>query len=296
MDLTHVRFEGVADLRTGSPPARDRSCDREQPAPIATPAVFEARVASRDDFAGWVLERAGLVPHHFRADPLARRVPACLRALKVSSPVAARALIVSRPERLEIAVNALLNGTTEFFRDAAVFDALATAVLPALTLQKRPIRIWCAGCSSGPEVYSVAILLHEARLIQSTRLLASDCRQEAIDCARAAAYGTIESVPHLFRDRYFERAGHHYRPVAALRESISWVVRDITISIEPGPWDVILWRNAAIYLAPEVVARVTVELVHALAPGGYLVLGKAERATSGCTPVAPCIFQREGAA
>ena len=85
------------------------------------------------------------------------------------------------------------------------------------------------------------------------------------------------------------------RPIRRLRRQAHWKLSDVARKIEPGPWDVILWRNLAIYLNPGPAASIWARLVGALAPGGYLVVGKAERppAGLGLSPRCRCIYCRE---
>lgn len=233
---------------------------------------------------------------HYRAAPLNRRVASSLRALKVRSADAARVLLVAHPDRLPTALDALVNGTTAFFRDAAVFGAIRSTVLSALTGERRPLRILCAACSSGQEAYSVAMLLAEAGVLDSAALVGSDCRPTVQTRARDATYDAslVSAVPEDLRLRYFEQtSARQYRPVPLLRDAIVWTATDVTVSVPAGPWDLVLWRNAGMHLAPHVMARVTADFAATLRGGGFLVLGEAERPPKelGLRPVAPCIYQ-----
>jgi chemotaxis methyl-accepting protein methylase len=248
----------------------------------------------------WVIDRAGLPPGAYRHAPLQRRLPACLRTLRVHSVAAARRLLEDRPDLLPAAVSSLLIGVTGFFRDTAVFEGLRDKVLPSLAGRPGPLRVWSAACSTGAELYSVAILLAEAGLLDRSFLLGTDCRGDAIDRARLGLYDatTLTLVRRATRDKYFEPAGQRWRPVAALRRQVRWKVADLARSIEAGPWALILWRNLAIYLTPDLVAAIWRRLAEALAPGGFLVVGKAERppASLGLSALRRGIYQRTVAA
>ena len=132
--------------------------------PWQDPATLGVR---RGEFIAWVLGCAGLDAAAYRPQPLERRLPACLRALRVDSPHAARELLERKPHLLAKVVNSLLIGVTEFFREPSVFDLLAAQILPTLAGRhhRRP-RIWSAACSTGAEVYSMAILLSTAGLLE----------------------------------------------------------------------------------------------------------------------------------
>ena len=173
-----------------------------------------------------------------------------------------------------------------------MFDYLRTHVLPALAGRNHRLRIWSAACSTGAELYSMAILLSEAGLLERSDLLGTDCRGDAIERAKAGLYdaAALKLVPSAARAKYFEPAGQHWRPAAALRRQAHWKAADLLAGVENGPWDVILWRNAAIYLKSRAAETVWRRLASVLAPEGVLVAGKAdrppgERRVDACRPV-----------
>jgi chemotaxis methyl-accepting protein methylase len=248
-----------------------------------------------DKFIAWVLDRAGLDAAAYRARPLQRRLGACLRALKVHSTRAAGQLLAKEPQRVAAATSALLLGVTEFFREAVVFDALRTQVLPAWARREQPLRIWSAACSTGAELYSIAILLAEAGLLERSFLLGTDCRGDAIERAGRALYDetALRLTPPAARDKYFEPAGGRWRPVEALRRQVHWKVADLLAGPEKGPWHVILWRNAAMYLKSGPAETVWRRLASLLAPEGVLVAGRAERPPidAELTPAGRCVYR-----
>ncbi len=275
-DRSHVGFVGKLPAarcaRTGN--------DGLRTSPSVTAGAGELRA---DGFSAWVLRRAGLDPAAYRPEPLLRRVPACLRALKVSSTRAAQGLLERQPQQLSFALSALLIGVTGLFREPAVFESLRTQILPAWAQQRGALRIWSAACSTGQELYGMAILLAEAGLLERSFLLGTDCRRDAIAAAEDAHYSDVDLGPFglAWRDRYFQSARRGWRPIDALRRQIRWKVADLLREVEAGPWDMILWRNVAIYLAPQHAETIWRQLAAELAPGGVLVVGKAERPPTG---------------
>ena len=189
-DLSHISFEGKTPSRRR--PSRTRGTCRE--AFASAPHAPEERL---DDFISWALGRAGLDAAAYRPQSLQRRLPACLRAMKVRSTAAARELLEQKPRLVAKAVSSLLIGVTEFFREPDVFDFLRTQALPALAGRNQRLRIWSAACSTGAELYSMAILLSEAGLLARSRLLGSDCRGDAIERAKLGLYDaeTLKLVP-----------------------------------------------------------------------------------------------------
>jgi chemotaxis protein methyltransferase CheR len=236
----------------------------------------------------------------YRIEPLRRRVAACLRALGVSSVDRAHDLLVERREMVSTAVGVLLIGVTEFFRDPSVFEDLRTKVVPTLSSRTGVLRVWSAGCSSGAELYSTGMVLAQAGVLNRSVLLGTDCRAEAIARAEQAVYCASEfaQVPPILQSEQTEVVKDGWRPAAHLRERAAWRVSDLSRTVEDGPWDLILWRNVAIYLTPEAADRICERLAAALRPGGFVILGKAERppATARLTAISRCIFRITGEA
>jgi len=246
-------------------------------------------------FIAWLFDRAGMNHRAYRPETLRRRLGACLRALRVDSLAKARQLLVLDPTKLPAAIGAVVIGVTSFFRDETVFHDLATSVLPALPRGSAARRIWSTGCSDGEEIYSVAMLLAELKLLEGTQLLATDCRGPAIRRVRSGLYSAelVRPINPSFLDRYFEREEISWRVIQPLRDAVQARVADVTAVREPGVFDLILCRNMAMYLRATVASQLWVELEHSLRPGGFLVLGKAERPIgTRLIPVAPCIYRK----
>jgi chemotaxis protein methyltransferase CheR len=287
--LRHVRFAGQPPDSISSFPTRTK-----QKSPAAIDA--QGRQSERPgQFISWLFHRAGLTEACYRGAPLVRRIPACLRALHCETEVHARQILEQRPELLPAAIGALLIGVTEFFRDPPVFETMRTEVLPQLASPARPLRVWSAGCSDGAELYSLAILLAQVGLLQGSFLLGSDCRTDAIERARSGLYksAALKRIEPTTRCTYFEEVGSFWRPIEQLRRQVSWKVADIAREIEEGPWDIILWRNMAIYFTAETNTPLWERLASALASGGVLIVGKAERPPSELplTNVKRCIYR-----
>ncbi len=292
VDLRHVCFAGrpaAATRRKTGRGAYQRLGPTHGPLLTAEPAA---------GFVAWVIDRAGLDASLYRHRPLLRRLPACLRTLQVHSAEEARELLEDRPDLLPAAVSSLLIGVTEFFRDPAVFEGVRAEVLPSLAARRRPLRVWSVGCSTGEELYSVAILLAEAGLLAHSFLLGTDCRTEAIEQARSAIYhaAAVSLLQPAICRKYIESAGNSWRLIEPLRQQVRWQVADLGEKTADGPWDIILWRNLAIYLNPGPAETLWRRLAGALASEGYLIVGKAERppAGLGLAPVCRCVYRKSG--
>jgi chemotaxis protein methyltransferase CheR len=287
-ELRHVRFAGrprstVQHLRSPGNPHVDKS-------------AREHRSEDPGQFISQVFEKAGLAVGSYRGKPLQRRLPACLRALRAESEEHASLILERRPDLLPVAINSLLMGVTEFFRDPSIFQMLRTVILPHLaSFLSRPLRVWSAGCSNGAELYSLAILLDQAGLLEGSFLLGSDCRSTAIADAKAALYNCndIQNVGLPDRCRYFNEVDRFWQPVELLRRHTRWKVADLVHGIEKGPWDIILWRNVAIYLEPDAAKSVWKDLASVMAPEGLLIVGSADRppASLPLSNVRRCIYR-----
>ena len=188
---------------------------------------------------------------------------------------------------LDLLAKDLLIHVTSFFRDPQVFDFLAENIIPQLVRDRKPdqpLRIWIAGCSTGEETYSLAMLFLEAMaaLNRSAKLqvFASDVDPDAIASARDGLYpGTIESDVSPERlARFFVKEDGGYRVLPELRATVVFTVQDVLADPPFSRIDLVSCRNLLIYLRLEAQMRVTSLFHFALREGGILVLGSAETA------------------
>jgi chemotaxis methyl-accepting protein methylase len=284
MDLAHLRFRGMPAA------GRDGVCR----AGAAATAKRE-RQFTTPAFPAMVLERAGLDPRCYREVPLMRRTAACVRALRAPSVGAAADRLAADPSLTAPALNSLLVGASAFFRDAPVFAAMAKVITSGFVARGRALRVASVGCSSGAELYSVAILLAEAGLLADAELLGIDCRDDAVTAARAGIFSaaTLADVDERLRGHYFIASDNGWRVGQVLRDHTQWRALDATRTFPEGPWDIVLCRNLLIYLQPQVGAAMLTRMTAQLAPRGLVVVGKAERppAALPLRSLARCIYQ-----
>lgn len=288
----HVVFAGptgrIAPLVNLAPPAEPHDITRDAKHELSE---------EEESFLHSLFACAGLDANAYRSDSLRRRLQACLRAVRATSILEARRTLAANPSLVSVAINAIVIGVSSFFRDAAVFDEIAFNVLPSLFRTHGPARVWSIGCSDGQELYSVAILLAELGLLDGCYLLGTDCRNEAIHRARDGYYdaAALRAVPRAWVEKYFHRQIDRWRIVSSLRTAVQWRTADVTRVPEPGVWDLILCRNMAMYLRPDASGKLWEMCERALRPGGYLIMGKAERPANArrLSPVGPCLFRRD---
>lgn len=293
----HVVFVDRPTLRSGP---LDLSPLRHSVPPAATdPILLPELTGQCDGFLRWLFKRAGLDATIYNPQTLARRLPSCLRFLKVANPGQARQLLESEAELISPSLSMLLIGVSAFFRDRTVFDVLENNVFPELSRNRGGLRIWSAGCSEGQELYSIAMLTAEADLLRRCELVGSDCRPEATYRARLGIYddASVRDMSLGRRQRFFALQESGWRIVEPLRNAVQWRTSDVLTCAEPGYWNLILCRNMAMYLKPSASGKLWQDLERCLRSGGYLITGKAERpmGTSRLIPVAPCVYRKEWA-
>ena len=189
------------------------------------------------------------------------------------------------PEEFAQLFNTILLNVTSFFRDPPAWEYLSAEILPKLVAAKaedEPIRIWSAGCASGEEAYTLAMVVAEALGLEAVRervkIYATDVDEEALSQARQARYTAkqVEGVPPELLERYFERDGDGYMVSKDLRRSVIFGRHDLLQDAPISRIDLLVCRNTLMYLNSETQAQVLAHFSFALREGGYLLLGKAE--------------------
>ena len=196
-------------------------------------------------------------------------------------------ILRSDPNELALLAKDLLINVTGFFRDQQVFDLLAAKIIPDLVQShapNKPIRIWIAGCSTGEETYSLAMLFREeitaAKLDIKLQVFASDADPDAVASAQEGLYpDTIETDISAARlARFFSKEEQHYRVSPELRASVVFTVQDVLSDPPFSRIDFVSCRNLLIYLRPEAQVKVLAVLHFALREDGILLLGTSETA------------------
>jgi two-component system, chemotaxis family, CheB/CheR fusion protein len=197
--------------------------------------------------------------------------------------------------------NTILINVTAFFRDADAWEHLRTEVLAELLENKGehdPIRVWSAGCASGEEAYTLAIVLAEALGVEDFRrrvkIYATDVDEEALGQARQAVYGerAVRGVDPVLLERYFERVAAGWTFRKDLRRSVIFGRNDLVQDAPISRIDLLVCRNALMYFNAETQARVLGRFHFALADSGVLFLGKAEMLLSHSALFVPVDLKR----
>jgi two-component system CheB/CheR fusion protein len=239
---------------------------------------------------GLLRESTGVDFTNYKHTTLQRRIRRRMVVHKVDKLKDYLRFIGKKPEELDELYRDLLIHVTGFFREPEAFVALRKHVYPKLFEGRKPdnpIRVWVAGCSTGEEVYSIAITLLEYMWVHSRnisqaataiQIFATDISDTALDRARTGLY-TEAAVSEISADRlkrFFIRLDGGFQVNKSIRDMCIFAKQNLVKDPPFSNLDLVSCRNLLIYLGPVLQRRVIPTLHYSLKPGGYLVLGSAE--------------------
>lgn len=241
--------------------------------------------------AAWVRRRTGLVFGETRQAVFTTAVTKAMQRAGCTNADAFVGRLEAEQSLLDDLVAEITVGETYFFRDAEQFAALREEIFPQVAMAMHPgatLRVWSAGCASGEEPYSLAIVLRDLGLMGNAHVLGTDLCRGALARARRARYGpwSLRAMPEESKARYFETEGRDVSLLPSLQHGVEFhylnLADDAFPSMATGIWgmDVILCRNVLIYFDAETVARVAHRLIASLADDGWLLLGASDPAIS----------------
>jgi two-component system, chemotaxis family, CheB/CheR fusion protein len=191
----------------------------------------------------------------------------------------------NHPDECVPLLNTILINYSGFFRERNCWDYLANKIIPQIITNKQPherIRVWSAGCASGQEVYTLAMLLAETlgieQYLQRVQIFATDLDEDALSEARRATYSDKEvtGIPSELLSKYFEQTEQRYVVDSKLRRTIIFGFHDLAKDAPMSKIDLLVCRNVLIYFKPETQAKTLVRFHFALADNGFLFLGNSE--------------------
>ncbi len=214
-----------------------------------------------------------------------RRIMKCLHDEHLATVSALQDKVLHQPAFMQRLLNVISIDVSSMFRDPTCLRAIRTKVVPLL----RPlsfIRIWSAGCATGEEVYSLAIILQEERLYEKARLYATDLNQPLLDRAKEGIF-PLKAMKD-YSEKYIQAGGQesfsdyytakydHARFDPALRKNVVWAQHNLVTDASFNEFHLILCRNVLIYFNKPLQDRVHNLLYESLAPDGILGLGIKE--------------------
>ncbi|MET9273532.1 CheR family methyltransferase [Kribbella sp. NPDC003557] len=221
----------------------------------------------------------------YKRSSLARRVRKRMSDVGVGDYLDYRDLLETSAEEFEFLFNTILINVTSFFRDTESWAYLQREIIPDLLSNAgsdQEIRVWSAGCSSGEEAYSLAIMFAQALGIEEcarrVKIYGTDVDEEALREARTGAYSekALDAVPGDLRDQYFEQSGSRFVFRSDLRRRVIFGRHDITRDAPISRLHLLVCRNTLMYFNVEAQSQIIDRFHFALRPESYLFLGKAE--------------------
>jgi two-component system CheB/CheR fusion protein len=238
-----------------------------------------------DQVIGFVRENLDIDFGHYKRSTIKRRIERRMAVRNKESLDDYLQLLRSDSAEMRALYQDFLIRVTQFFRDSAAFEALKGQVFPNLVKDRspaNPIRIWVAGCSSGEEVYSLAIGLWEFLGNQTNevplKILATDLDESALEKARQGVYldnVEVDVSPERLR-RFFNRSDGCYKIIKSIREQCVFSRHNLAHDPPFSHLDLVSCRNVLIYMDAALQRRILPILHYALNPGGALFLGSSE--------------------
>jgi two-component system, chemotaxis family, CheB/CheR fusion protein len=238
-----------------------------------------------DDLLLMVKETRGFDFTGYKRSTLMRRIRRRMDARAVTSLGEYRDYLELEPEEFTRLFDSLLINVTGFFRDPQAWQALREEVLPELASAKsarRPLRVWSAGCATGEEAYTLAVILVETMglddFLARVKIYATDLDEDALGQARTGVYTEkqISEVSEDFRQKYFEANGTRYAFRRDLRRQVIFGRNDLTRDAPISRVDLLVARNTLMYFNAETQSNIVRKFHFALSDPGFLFLGKAE--------------------
>ncbi|HKF94576.1 MAG TPA: chemotaxis protein CheB, partial [Gammaproteobacteria bacterium] len=224
----------------------------------------------------------------YKESTIIRRIERRMQVTRSASPQDYLEYLRGSSAELKLLFNDMLIGVTQFMRDTAVFERLASAIVPEICAGKDDddkVRIWAPGCSSGEEAYSIGMLfleeLQRSACNARPMIFATDIDEKALEAGRAGVYPELISnyvSPERLK-QFFRKHDYGYRVAKCLRETCTFSKHNLIKDPPFSRLDMISCRNLLIYLAPALQKQVIPIFHYALRPNGILLLGPSETVT-----------------
>ncbi|BAZ12407.1 MCP methyltransferase, CheR-type with PAS/PAC sensor [Calothrix sp. NIES-4071] len=221
----------------------------------------------------------------YKRTSLTRRICRRMQTIGVDNYIDYLDYLEVHPNEFIDLFNTILINVTTFFREPQAWEYIASEIIPTIIKSKQRtklIRVWSAGCASGEETYTVAMLLAEALGMEEyskrVKIFATDVDTEALNHSRHATYTTkdVQDVPPRLLEKYFENVNGHYVVKKELRHCVIFGRHDLVQDAPISRIDLLICRNTLMYFNTETQSRILDRFHFALNEGGFLFLGKAE--------------------
>lgn len=257
--------------------------------------------AEFEDLLEYLRHNRGFDFSTYKRTTLMRRVQKRMAAHNIQSYPEYIDYLEVHPDEFPLLFNTILINVTSFFRDADTWTFLSSEIVPkvlAAHSDGSPIRVWVAGCASGEEAYTIAMILADHLgpddFRERVKIYATDLDDEALEQARTAVYPDrhLENLPSGFLEKFFERQGEKVIFDRNIRRSTVFGKHDLVQDAPISRVDLLLCRNTLMYFNADAQERILTKFNFALSETGFLLLGKAETLLSHTNLFTPVDLQR----
>ena len=238
-----------------------------------------------DNLLDYIKRNRGFDFSGYKRTSLSRRICKRMQSLNIENYSDYLDYLEVHPDEFVELFNTILINVTAFFREPQAWEYIASEIIPPIVANKpisKPIRVWTAGCASGQETYTIAMLLAEALGMEQyagrVKVFATDVDADALNQSRHASYSDkeVQGVPHDLLDKYFDQVNGRYIVQKDLRRCVIFGRHDLVQDAPIGRIDLLLCRNTLMYFNTETQSKILDRFHFALNDGGFLFLGKAE--------------------
>ena len=238
-----------------------------------------------DNLLDYIKRNRGFDFSGYKRTSLSRRICKRMQSLNIENYSDYLDYLEVHPDEFVDLFNTILINVTAFFREPQAWEYITSEIIPLIVANKpisKPIRVWSAGCASGQETYTIAMLLAEALGIEEyagrVKVFATDVDADALNQSRHASYTDkeVQGIPHDLLDKYFDQVNGRYIVQKDLRRCVIFGRHDLVQDAPIGRIDLLLCRNTLMYFNTETQSKILDRFHFALNDSGFLFLGKAE--------------------
>ena len=231
-----------------------------------------------DNFKQELFTKSTINLNDYKPNQMQRRISNFMTRHNATSYMALFAMIDRNPKLYKDFIAFLTINVTEFFRTPEKFDELEKRVIPDLLAKSSKLSIWSAGCSTGAEPYSIAMILSELTPHSRHRILASDLDVEILDKAKKGVYtgNELKNIPSARLNKYFRHSDRNYYLNEEIKSRVELQRHNLLLDKFGSGFDLILCRNVVIYFTEEAKDALYRRFFAALKPGGVLFVGGTE--------------------
>ncbi len=238
-----------------------------------------------DNLLNYIKRNRGFDFSGYKRTSLSRRICKRMQSLNIENYSDYLDYLEVHPDEFVDLFNTILINVTAFFREPQAWEYITSEIIPLIVANKpisKPIRVWSAGCASGQETYTIAMLLAEALGMEQyagrVKVFATDVDAEALNQSRHASYTDkeVQGIPHDLLDKYFDQVNGRYIVQKDLRRCVIFGRHDLVQDAPIGRIDLLLCRNTLMYFNTETQSKILDRFHFALNDSGFLFLGKAE--------------------